>query len=114
MRVGKLVNLSASSVGYQIFVAVAKLIPDNQSRDIAFNILRGSESFTALADNLPSPLCSCTADQVDTLSWTRAQTWTEWWTRPQILKKLCKAYNALVFDDWDELPGTNNSVESIN
>jgi len=117
MRVGKLVNLSASSVGYQIFVAVAKLIPDNQSRDIvkrAFSILGGSESFTALADNLPPPLCSCTADQVDTLNWTRAQTWTEWWTRPLILKKLCKAYSALDFDDWDELPGTNNPVESIN
>ena len=34
MRVGKLVNLSSSSLCYQIFVAVAKLIPDNPSREI--------------------------------------------------------------------------------
>jgi len=117
MRVGKLVNLSPSSVGYQVFVAVAKLIPDNQSRDIfkqAFNILAGSESFTALADNPPPPLCSYTADQLDTLNWTRAQTWTEWWTRPQLLKKLCKVYSALDFDDWDEFLGTKNPVKSIN
>jgi len=117
MRVGRLANVSSSSVGYQIFVAVAKLIPDNQSRNVvkqAFSILGGSESFTILADNLPPPLCGYTADQVDTLNWARAQTWTEWWTRPQILKKLCKCYSALDFDDWDQLPGTNNPVESIN
>ena len=117
MRVAKLVNLSSSSLGYQIFVAVAKLIPDNPSREIvkqAFNILAGSEPFTKLAENLPPPLCNCTTDKVDSTNWTRAQTWIEWWTRSQILKKLCKAYSALDSDDWDELPGTNNPVESIN
>ena len=117
MRVGKLVNLSSSSLGYQIFVAVAKLIPDNPSREIvkkAFKILAGSQPFTTLADNLPPPLCSCTTEEVESTNWTRAQTWMEWWTRPQILKKLCKAYSALDSDDWDELPGTNNPVESIN
>ena len=63
MRVGKLVKLSSSSLGYQIFVAVAKLIPDNPSREIvkqAFNILAGSEPFTKLAENLLPPLCNCT------------------------------------------------------
>ena len=35
----------------------------------------------------------------------------EWWTRPTVLKKLCKAYSLI---DVDELPGTNNPVESIN
>ena len=38
----------------------------------------------------------------------------EWWTRPTVLKKLCKAYSLIDVDDWDELPGTNNPVESIN
>ena len=102
MRVGKLVNLSSSSLGYQIFVAVAKLIPDNPSREIvkqAFNILAGSEPFTKLAENLPPPLCNCTTDKVDSTNWTRAQTWIEWWTRSQIHKKLCKAYSALDSDD---------------
>ena len=73
------------------FVAVAKLIPDNPSREIvkqAFNIIAGSEPFTKLAENLPPSLCNCTTDKVDSTNWTRAQTWIEWWTRPQILKKL--------------------------
>ena len=117
MRVGKLVNLSSSSLGYQIFVAVVKLIPDNPSREIvkqAFNILAGSEPFTTLAEKLPPPLCNYTIEEVEDTNWTRTQTWIEWWTRPQILKKLCKAYSALDSDDWNELPGTNNPVESIN
>ena len=98
-------------------MAVAKLIPDNPSREIvkqAFNILAGSEPFTKLAENLPPPLCNCTTVKVESINWTRAQTWIEWWTCPQILKKLRKAYSALDSDDWDELPGTNNPVESIN
>ena len=95
-------------------MAVAKLIPDNPSREIvkqAFNILAGSEPFTTLAEKLPPPLCNYTTEEVD---WTRTQTRIEWWTRPQILKKLCKAYSALDSDDWNELPGINNPVESIN
>ena len=38
----------------------------------------------------------------------------EWWTRTTVLKKLCRAYSLIDEDDWDELPGTNNPVESIN
>ena len=48
MKVGKLVNSSSSSLGFQISVAVARLIPDNPSRETvkqAFNILTGSEPF---------------------------------------------------------------------
>ena len=62
----------------------------NPSREIvkqAFNILAGSEPFTKLAENLPPPLCNCTTDKVDSTNWTIAQTWIEWWTHPQILKK---------------------------
>ena len=32
----------------------------------------------------------------------------------QVLRKLCKAYNSLEDDEWDDLPGTTNPVESIN
>lgn len=102
MRVAKLVNLSSSSLGYQIFATVARLIPDNPSREIvkkAFNILAGSEPFTTLAANLPPSLCSYTTEEVENTNWTRTQTWIEWWTRPQTLKKLCKAYSALDSDD---------------
>lgn len=38
----------------------------------------------------------------------------EWWTRPIVLKKLSKAFSDIDADDWDELPGSNNPVESIN
>lgn len=85
MKVGKLINLSSSSLGYQIFVAVAKLIPDNPSWEIvkkAFNILAGSEPFTTLAEKLPSPLCNYAIEEVKDTDYTRTQTWIEWWTRP--------------------------------
>lgn len=42
------------------------------------------------------------------------QTWVEWWTRPTVLNKLSKAFSDIDADDWDELPGSNNPVESIN
>ena len=75
---------------------------------------KGSEPFTTLAEKLPPPLCNYAIEEVEDTDWTKTQTWIEWWTRPQILKKLCKAYSALDSDDWNELPGTNNPVESIN
>ena len=40
--------------------------------------------------------------------------WVEWWKRPHVLKKLSKAYSSLSEEDWDDLPGTTNPVESIN
>lgn len=117
MRIAKLVNSSVTSVGYQIFMSVAKLIPENSSQTVvkmAFKVLSGAESFTNLATSLPPPLCSLTIGEVDTVRWTRAETWVEWWTRPTVLKKLCKAYSLIDRDDWEELPSTNNPVESIN
>lgn len=117
MRVAKLCNHSCSSLGYQMFVAIAKLIPDNLSTATvkkAFDILSGSEVFTSLSSSLPSPLSDVTTDELDTETWIQAKTWTHWWTRPTVLKKLCKAYTSISCDDWDELPGTNNPVESIN
>ena len=98
-------------------MSVAKLIPENPSQPIAkraFKVLSGSEPFITLSKYLPPPLCSLTIEEVDTVTWTRAQTWTDWWTRPTVLKKLCKAYSSIDVDDWEELSGTNNPVESIN
>lgn len=95
----------------------AKLIPDNPSRvkvKLAFDILAGSEAFTRLSESLPPPLCNVSTGEVDNVTWNRAQTWTEWWTRPKVLQKLSKAYSSISTDDWEELPATNNPVESIN
>jgi len=47
-------------------------------------------------------------------NWKSAQTWVDWWKRPQVLRKLCKAFSDLDNNDWDDLPGTTNPVESIN
>ena len=117
MRIVKTVNPSTTSLGYQIFVSVAKLIPDNPSRvkvKLAFDILAGSEAFTRLSESLLPPLCNVSTGEVDNVTWNRAQTWTEWWTRPKVLQKLSKAYSSISTDDWEELPATNNPVESIN
>jgi len=38
----------------------------------------------------------------------------DWWKRPHVLKKLTKAYSSLTAEEWDDLPGTTNPVESIN
>jgi len=47
MRVAKLVNVSTISLGYQIFMSVVKLIPENSSKElvnIAFKVLCGKLS----------------------------------------------------------------------
>ena len=116
-RIAKIVNPSITSLGYQIFMSVAKLIPDNPSRvkvKLAFDILAGSEAFTRLSESLPPPLCNVSTGEVDNVTWNRAQTWTERWTRPKVLQKLSKVYSSISIDDWEELPATNNPVESIN
>ena len=116
MRVAKQVNPSTSSAGYQLFMAIAKLIPDNSNKDevmLAFRILSGEESYTRLRHKLPTTLCS-QIQTIDTSTWTITDTWVEWWTRPSVLKKLSKAFSFLTEEDWDDLPGTNNPVESIN
>ena len=114
MRIAKIVNPSTHSLGYQIFMSVAKLIPDNPSKDkvqLAFNVLSGSELFTKLSESLPPSLCNVSSGEVDTVRWSRVQTWTDWWTRPAVLSK---AFSSINDDEWDDLPGTNNPVESIN
>lgn len=68
MRIAKIVNSSTSSLGYQMFMSIAKLIPDNPSRDtvkLAFDILAGSESFTRLSESLPPPLCDASIGEID-------------------------------------------------
>jgi len=50
MRVAKQVNPSTSSIGYQVFMTIAKLIPDNSNKDevmLAFSILSGEELYQA-------------------------------------------------------------------
>ena len=48
MRVAKLVNISITSVGYQIFMSVVKLIPDNSCKELV-NL--------AFKDHYPLPGC---------------------------------------------------------
>ena len=60
-------------------MSVAKLIPDNPSRDkvkLAFDILAESEAFTRLPESLPPLLCNISTGEVDNITWNRTQTWT--------------------------------------
>ena len=117
MRIAKLVNLSTSSQGYHIFMSVAKRIPYEHSPETvmnAFDVLCGSKSFEIFSAQLPPDVRSLKACDVDTTKWRETQSWVDWWTRPQILRKLCSAYSSLSVEDWEDLPGTNNPVESIN
>ena len=59
-------------------------------------------------------MSSLTSSEVDTHNWKNVQIWVDWWRRPQVLKKICKAYSSLTPDEWDDLSGTTNAVESIN
>ena len=114
MRVAKVVNPSVHSDGYKVFMEIVKRIPDEPSADVvmeAFNILHGQKPHPDFSKALPPDLLSIS---VDTSNWKQAETWVDWWKRPQVLKKLCKAFSSLEDDDWDELPGTTNPVESIN
>ena len=117
MRVAKLVNLSTSSQGYHIFMSAAKRIPYEHLPEIvmnAFDVLCGSKSFEIFSAQLLPDLRSLKACDVDTTKWRETQSWVDWLTCPQILKKLCAAYSSLSVEDWEDLPGTNNPVESIN
>ena len=119
MHVAKLVNLSTFSQGYHIFMSVAKrilLIMNIHQRLVmnAFDMLCGTKSFKIFSAQLPPDLKFLKACNVDTSKWRETQAWVDWWTRPQILKKLCGAYSSLSVEDWEDLPGTNNPVESIN
>ena len=70
-------------------MSVARLIPNNPSRDkvkVAFDILAGSEAFTRLSESLPPPLCNVLTGEVHNVTWNRALTWTECWTHPRVLK----------------------------
>jgi len=69
-----------ASVGYQAFMSVAKLIPENTSHcamQSAFKVLYSAESFTNLSAHLPPPLRSITLGEIDTVRWSRAETWVE-------------------------------------
>ena len=80
----------------------------------AFDVLCGSKSFEIFSAQLPPDLKSLKASNVDTSNWKEIQTWVDWWTWPQILKELNVAYSSLSVEEWQEILGTNNPVESIN
>ena len=114
MRVAKVVNPSVHSDGYKVFMAIAKRIPDEPSADVvleAFDILQGKKPHSDFSKALPPDLMSF---NVDTNDWKGAKTWVDWWKRPHVLRKLCKAFSSLDDDDWDELPEMTNPVEPIN
>ena len=96
---------------------IARKIPDEPSKEIvdqAFDVLCGSKSFTLFSSQLPPDLKSVDVTAVNTNRWKDLETWVDWWKRLHVLKKLTKAYSALTEEDWDDLPGTTNPVESIN
>jgi len=116
MRVAKLVNLP-SSAGYHIFVSIAKRIPDERSQKTvidAFDVLCGIKSFELFSIYLPPNLKSLKACDVDTSRWKDVQGWVDWWRKPNVLRKLSSAFSSLSSEEWDDLPGTTNPVESIN
>jgi len=117
LRVGKVVNHSTTSFGYHIFMTIAKRIPDESSIDrvqTCFDVLCGVKTFQELSGYLSPNLSKLSASEVETSGWKHAETWVDWWRRPRVLKKLCKAYTALTAAEWDDLPATTNPVESIN
>jgi len=96
---------------------IAKKIPDKPSKEVdqAFDILCWSESFTVFSSQLSSPdLQSMDTTVVDTSCWKDLETWVDWWKRPYVLKKLTKTYSSLTAEEWHDLPGMTNPVESIN
>ena len=80
MRVAKLVNSSAISPGYLIFMSIAKRIPDKPSKqivDAAFSVLCGLESFETFKDQLPPDLRKFDTTQIDTIKWKDIETWVD-------------------------------------
>ena len=97
-------------------MTITKRIPDEpykQSVDEAFDVLCGLRSIKQFVDKLPPDL-RANYTQVDTGRWSEAETRVDWWKRPHVLKKLCKAYSSLSIEDWEDLPENTNPVESIN
>ena len=93
-------------------MTIAKRIPDEPSQSVvldAFDVLSGQKSFTSFTSYLPPDLMKLTSE-VDITNWKNAQTWVKWWKRPQVLRKLCKAFSDLKDNDWDDLPGATNPV----
>ena len=98
-------------------MSIAERIPHEPSKDIAmeaFDVLSGQKSFASLSKYLPPDLSLLKSNEVDTTSWKSTAIWVDWWKQPQVLRKLYKAYSSLEDDEWDDLPGTTNLVESIN
>ena len=117
MHVAKLVNPSITSTGYHIFMSIAKRVldePCKQRVDEAFDVLCGLKTIEQFSDKLSPDLRVTDYTQVDTSRWTETETWVDWWKRPHVLRKLSKAYSSLSVEDWEDLPGTTNPVESIN
>jgi len=86
------------------YLAIATWIPDKVMALMFY-------AFTAISNHLP-PNVTRLRSWLHELEERPNLGWVDWWKRPQVLRKLCRAFND--WDDIDDLPGTNNPVESIN
>ena len=118
MRVARKVTMHSGSVGYTVFMSIAKRISTEASKENVekfFDVLCGLAPLDAISQQVLADNCFITScSQVDTSHWNDTLTWAEWWRNPRILKKLNVAYSSLSTDDWFDLPSTTNPVESIN
>lgn len=112
------VNMHSDSVGYTVFMSIAKRISSETLRENVekfFDVLCGLAPLDAISQQILADNCFVTScSQVDMSHWNNTLIWAEWWRNPQVLKKLSIAYIALSSDDWFDLPLTTNPVESIN
>jgi len=73
MRVTKQINSSNTSLGYHIFMHIAKRIPDESSKGIVqdeFDVFYGMKSLSTISSYLPQDLYSEFDDQ-NTVNWKR-------------------------------------------
>ena len=118
MRMARKVNINFASVGYTVFMSIAKRILTETSMENVekyFDVLYGQKPLDVLCQEILADNCCVTScRQIDTSRWSDTITWTEWWRNPRVLKKLSIAYSSLSSDEWFDLPSTTNPVESIN
>jgi len=104
MHVTRFVNSSTASVGYQVFMAIAKWIPDKPSMGIvqyAFDVLSGVRSFELFPENLLPNLSSLTSSEVR--RYTQSEECSELGGLVEASTSLEEAYSSLTPDEWDDL-----------
>ena len=82
MRMARKVNINFESVGYTVFMSIAKRIPTETSRENVekyFDVLCGQKSLDVLCQEILADSCCVTScRQIDTSRWSDTITWTEW------------------------------------